>query len=327
MPQISVIVPVYKVEEYLRRCVDSILSQTFHDFELILVDDGSPDNCGKICDQYADIDSRVVVIHQENRGLSGARNAGIDWAFDNSDSEWLTFVDSDDWISVEYLNALLKSVLYWQTPIACTEYIRVSADDLTPELLSCESKLVNAEEFFTDKNITATIAVGKLYKKILFSDIRYPEGKLHEDEYTTYRILFSFDKLAYIATPLYYYYINPQGIMMNWSIDRLTMFTAFEEQIDYFETRGFYEAKRFVIRKYLQKVSTMLKDNSYDNNVKKFLSEKKRKKFKQYAKQLDKKHQLDGWVLTQIYPLRMAFYWRCVALKNKICEIYKIMKR
>ena len=108
MPLISVIVPVYKVEEYLSRCVDSILSQTFEDFELILIDDGSPDNCGKICDEYTKKDNRVHVIHQENGGLSSARNAGIDWAFENSDSEWLTFIDSDDWVHIQYLDLLLS---------------------------------------------------------------------------------------------------------------------------------------------------------------------------------------------------------------------------
>ena len=103
MPIISVIVSVYKVEPYIRQCVDSILAQTFTDFELILVDDGSPDNCGAICDEYAAQDCRVRVIHQENGGLSAARNAGIDWAFANSDSQWLAFVDSDDWVHPDYL--------------------------------------------------------------------------------------------------------------------------------------------------------------------------------------------------------------------------------
>ena len=96
MPVISVIVPVYKVEKYIHRCIDSILGQTFTDFELILVDDGSPDNCGAICDEYAAKDSRVVVIHQENDGVSSARNAGIDWSFANSDSIWMAFVKIDN---------------------------------------------------------------------------------------------------------------------------------------------------------------------------------------------------------------------------------------
>ena len=109
MPQISVIVPIYKVEQYLERCVDSILNQTFTDFELVLVDDGSPDNCGAICDEYAKKNERIVVIHKENGGLSDARNAGIEWALNNSGSEWITFIDSDDWVHIDYLEYLYNS--------------------------------------------------------------------------------------------------------------------------------------------------------------------------------------------------------------------------
>ena len=107
---ISIVVPIYKVEKYIHRCIESILAQTFTDFDLILVDDGSPDNCGKICDEYAVKDKRIHVIHKENGGLSDARNAGIDWAFANSDSEWITFIDSDDWIHPKYLETLYNAV-------------------------------------------------------------------------------------------------------------------------------------------------------------------------------------------------------------------------
>ena len=105
---ISVIVPVYGVENYLPACIDSILAQTHEDFQLILVDDGSPDRCGAICDEYAAKDSRIVVIHQENGGLSAARNTGIDWVFDNSESRWLNFIDSDDIVSPVYLETLYR---------------------------------------------------------------------------------------------------------------------------------------------------------------------------------------------------------------------------
>ena len=98
MPQISVVVPVYGVEKYLHKCVGSILDQSFKDYELVLVDDGSPDNCGRMCDEYAAADSRVKVIHQANGGLSAARNAGIDYVMTQSKSEYITFIDSDDWV-------------------------------------------------------------------------------------------------------------------------------------------------------------------------------------------------------------------------------------
>ena len=112
MPEISVIVPVYKVEPYLRRCVDSILAQTFTDIEVILIDDGSPDGCPAICDEYVQQDNRVKVIHQENRGVSAARNAGLDWVFANSDSQWISFVDSDDWVHPQFLEYLHLSLIH-----------------------------------------------------------------------------------------------------------------------------------------------------------------------------------------------------------------------
>ena len=108
VPEVSVIVPIYNVELYLSRCIDSILAQTFTDFELILVDDGSPDKCGEICDKYAAQDKRIHVIHKENGGLSDARNAGIEWTLNNTSCLWITFVDSDDWVHPEYLEILYK---------------------------------------------------------------------------------------------------------------------------------------------------------------------------------------------------------------------------
>ena len=110
MAAISVIVPVYKVERYLKRCVDSILDQTFRDFELILVDDGSPDRCGEICEKYAEKDKRIVVLHRENGGLSAARNTGLDWIFANSNSTYVTFIDSDDWVHPQYLEILSRVI-------------------------------------------------------------------------------------------------------------------------------------------------------------------------------------------------------------------------
>ena len=110
MSSICVIIPIYDAEAYLYRCVDSVLRQTLQDFELILIDDGSLDNSGLICDDYAGQDNRIHVIHQENRGLSAARNAGLDYAFENLKCDWISFIDSDDWVHPRYLEILFKSV-------------------------------------------------------------------------------------------------------------------------------------------------------------------------------------------------------------------------
>ena len=106
MANISIIIPVYQVEKYLRRCLDSVIGQTYKDFDVVLVDDGSTDGSGEICNEYAAKDIRINVIHQDNKGLSAARNTGIEWSFTKSNSDWITFIDSDDWVCPQYLEAL-----------------------------------------------------------------------------------------------------------------------------------------------------------------------------------------------------------------------------
>ena len=195
MAAICVIVPVYKVEPYLHRCVDSILNQTFTNFELILVDDGSPDNCGVICDEYAAKDSRVHVIHQKNGGLSAARNAGIDWAFAHSDSTWLTFVDSDDWIHPQMLEILYHTAVDNHVKVSICSFAITHGEK--PEVLPDEYKV----SIYTPVDFYNSVACGKLYYKNCFQSIRYPVGRIHEDEFTTYRILFQQEKIAVTEAP------------------------------------------------------------------------------------------------------------------------------
>lgn len=126
MELISVIVPVYKVEPYLERCIKSILEQTYSHFELILVDDGSPDKCGEICDNYAKKDTRIRVVHQDNAEVSKARNVGIELALENEESEWISFIDSDDWIHPKYLEHLYNAVKEMATEISACKYVITS---------------------------------------------------------------------------------------------------------------------------------------------------------------------------------------------------------
>lgn len=241
---ISVIVPIYKVEQYLERCVDSILNQTFTDFELVLVDDGSPDNCGVICDEYAKKDERIVVIHKENGGLSDARNAGIEWALKNSDSEWITFIDSDDWVHIDYLEYLYNSAKKNNTDISVCHFERMSdIDDKINTKLPLSANVYTPEDFYVKENVNAVVAWGKLYKKELWTDIRYPYGKIHEDEFTTYKLLFKCNMITVLDCELYYYYINPNGIMNSeWSVKRLDALDALEKQISFFQKYCYQEA-------------------------------------------------------------------------------------
>lgn len=245
MPTISVIVPVYKVEPYLHRCVDSILNQTFQDFELILVDDGSPDNCGAICDEYAAQDSRIHVIHQENGGLSAARNAGIDWAFANSDSEWLGFVDSDDWIHLEFLERMLRAANQTNTSICACGLCHISDEADVPDIVfgAEDVEIREVEEFTCNEYNLSTNAPTKIYRKRLFQNHRYPLGKLHEDAFLTYLILFQEAELAYIPRPMYYYFQSPDSITRSkWNVKKLDNIEAHKEQVRYFKEHNYMKA-------------------------------------------------------------------------------------
>ena len=252
MPQISVIVPVYKVEPYLHRCVDSILGQTFTDFELILVDDGSPDNCGAICDEYAEKDSRIHVIHQPNGGLSAARNTGIDWAFANSDSQWLSFIDSDDWVHPCFLDYLQKAVHEYKTDVSVCEMIRVELYFPYPEK-EFHAEIMDWESFYIAGWARGAVAWNKLYRKELFAKYRYPVGRINEDEFVTYLLLEKAGKVALLDSELYYYFQNPEGIMKSsFSMKKLDALDALKEQCRFAKKRGY---RRF----YLSRMDGRLK--------------------------------------------------------------------
>lgn len=242
-PLISVIVPVYRVEEYLERCVKSILSQTYKNLEVILVDDGSPDQCPAICDACAEKDVRVKVIHQENKGLSGARNAGINAA----SGEYLAFVDSDDYVSPHFIEELYQLLQDTGCAIGQCRFSYVKGDGLVEEgdsafcIYRGESlmeQLYGPEE----KATCFVVAWNKLYRAKLFKEtgIRYPEGRIHEDEATTYRLFHEAKKLAFLDRALYGYYTENGGSITSvFSAKRLQWLTAHEERIAFFKKNGY----------------------------------------------------------------------------------------
>lgn len=259
LAEITVIVPVYNVEEYLPRCIDSIISQSFRDFDMILVDDGSPDKCGEICEAYTKRDQRLHVIHQKNGGLSAARNAGIEWSFANSNSNWLTFIDSDDWVHPLYLEALLAAVTELQTKLAVCDFVRSDGDKL-PVADNYTFELWKPKDFYLEYLTNATVSWGKLIKKTCFKDIRFPVGKIHEDEFTSYRILFQLDRISFVRQPLYAYYQNFGGIIRGkWTPARLAHLEALEIQIAFFEKKELYEIAR-------RRFFSLLHSNLYNQN-------------------------------------------------------------
>lgn len=253
MPKISVIVAVYKMPEFLPRCIEGILNQTFRDLELVLVDDGSPDNCGQICDAYAAKDSRVHVIHKENAGVCVARNTGLDWVYAHSHSQWIFFHDNDDWLHPETLQRLYDAALEQNTKISICGYALTEGED--PAILpgQLEPELWTPKDFYLRHFVNATVCWGKLYHKSVFDGKRYPPGKYIEDEFLTYRLLFAQEQLSVIAAPLYAYYINRAGISKKpWVPKRLDAWEAYDQQLDFFKKMGDPELISFRTRDYLE---------------------------------------------------------------------------
>jgi len=203
-PDISIIVPVFNVEKYLKKCLDSIINQAFQNFELILVDDGSTDNSGKICDEYKIKDKRVKVIHQENKGLSAARNAGIE----NATGNYIGFVDGDDYISYNMYEFLHNCLIENNADIAVCGLYNCFKNKKVPQYKKKEFYLldnVSALKMALEGVVFSVHAVNKLYKRDLFIENRFPEGKLSEDAFIIPKILFESKKVVVKTLPLYYY--------------------------------------------------------------------------------------------------------------------------
>lgn len=211
MELVSVIVPIYNVEAYLRRCVKSIRNQTYSNMEIILVDDGSPDQCGKICEEYAEKDPRVKVLHKKNGGLSDARNAGLEVA----KGKYVLFTDSDDTIKEELVEKCVKSAESTGSDIVIFDFTRV--ENGVEEVTSMEIEQGGTYSLQTEPRLLfgSPSAVNKLFKRELFikTGIRFPVGKYYEDLGTIPKLLLLADKIDYIKESFYYYMIRPGSIM------------------------------------------------------------------------------------------------------------------
>lgn len=227
---ISVIVPIYNVENYIHKCIDSIINQTYRNLEIILVDDGSPDNCGKICDEYALKDCRIKVIHKKNGGLSDARNAGIDI----STGEYLGFVDSDDYIDTDMYSVLLKNLKDNDADISTCGRIIVTEGNETPSFKNNETVCLSSHDAIKDlflfNNNVCHAAWDKLYKREMFSEIRFPLGRLFEDAAIMYQVFENARKIVSTKKQMCYY-IQRQGSISNCAYNKKKILHQFENKI------------------------------------------------------------------------------------------------
>lgn len=263
---ISVIVPVYNTEKYLRRCIDSILAQTYSDFELILIDDGSTDNSGIICDDYAEKDNRIVVIHQDNKGQAIARNVGLDYVFEKDNSEWISFVDSDDCIHGRYLETLLAAGI--------KNCVKISVCDYTDNSKLFRNRHVNinpvyekwdAEKFFCEKTLLSVVLWGKVFSRECFQAVRFPDLRMFEDSYIMYKVLFSESELCYCEMPLYYYCQSAESVMRKeWSPEKLASLDLYNQRAAFFKKHGYRKAYNRNIFSYIYDLNDQI------NQCKKF---------------------------------------------------------
>lgn len=238
---ISVIIPVYKVEPYLHTCIDSVINQTYKNWELILVDDGSPDNCPQICDEYAARDKRVRVIHKENGGVSSARNV----ALDNAQGEYIAFLDGDDFWHPEYLTGMYDLCIKHNADIAQCSFIRGSETVFPYFHTTANVKSFDNHSIFL-KGYAKIILWGKLYKQNLFEGIRMPVGKFFEDDFTTWKWYYKANKIVVTNLPLYYYTENNQSTMAGHSKQpNLDFIEAYIERIKFFQDNGVNDLEDF----------------------------------------------------------------------------------
>ena len=282
MAEVSIIVPVYQVEKYIRQCVDSILAQTFTDFELILVDDGSKDKSDQICDEYAVIDQRVKVIHKENGGAADTRNIGLDHAVGN----YIMFIDSDDYIDPTMLECLYKNILNEDADIAACNYCYFFENNREIDFsIQIESEVLSGTEiFYSRKNERNygfwTVVWNKLYKKEIFGKVRFRCGKYYEDEFFA-NDLYQIDiKVVTIPECLYYYRQHNNSTMRKKSIEKnFDLIEAFQERIGVYLKEERYADQAYKVKifslEYLAESKKLITNKDEENQ---FLQAEKKTK-------------------------------------------------
>lgn len=257
---ISIVVPIYNVEKYLDKCINSLIKQTYAYIEIILVDDGSIDNCPAICDKWKEKDSRIIVIHKENGGLSDARNTGIEIA----KGTYICFIDSDDYVDETYVEKLYNAIEDNNVNISQCGIDYINDEHKTIKSIGYDRNCLLSgrkiiEDSCNEHYIENEVVWNRLYKTSLFETIKFPKGKLHEDEYTTYKLLYNENNIAIVPENLYKYRQSNNSIMRSkYSLKKFNDFKeAYNEKINYFKERNDIVVYDMVIRSYLSNLSNI----------------------------------------------------------------------
>lgn len=230
LPLVSVIIPVYKTEKYLEKCVRSVMDQTYRYLEIILVDDGSPDGCPEMCDKFADEDERVTVIHKENGGLSDARNKGMA----SSTGDYIFFLDSDDYISDNAIEILLSRSIKYNADIVCGDCYSVDETGKTIDVgIGYSDIILSTDEAIDYFAMKSWGAWGKLYKSKIQKAVQFPFGKIHEDEAIMFHLLYRCKTIALVSENIYFYLKREGSITsVSYSKRKMDWFWAWEKNTE-----------------------------------------------------------------------------------------------
>lgn len=263
---ISIIIPIYNVERYLKDCIESVRRQIYDNLEIILVNDGSTDRCLEICIKYARIDNRIVVVDKENGGLSDARNAGIE----ASHGKYIFFLDSDDIIANNTISELFMIADKYKVDIVQCSFKpfktgqKISMKDKRKKVICFSGRDFLYESY--ERRINSTVsAAAKLIRRDIMGDIRFPFGKLHEDVFTTYKIIYNSERVAYIDYPFYLYRLSEGSIMRrSFSIERLDWIEGLENKLEFYESKSDSKLYNRTFQEYLAvllKLNYLVKKN------------------------------------------------------------------
>lgn len=313
--KVSVVVPIYNIEKYVGRCVESILKQTYSDIEVILVLDGSTDGSANICKKFSD--DRIVILEKENGGLSDARNYGLRYA----KGEYIMFIDGDDFVDEKLVETLLLNIERTGADISVCSYVNYYDNGETRECYKHENKnnieIYNRKQAILkiiDRNIAfRQCAWNKMYKRELFRDVLYPVGKLYEDLGTTYKLVLRANKIVYSHQNLYYYVqransITKTHIFSDREYDRIEQADIFCNEVTKRYPEYKYQFMRFQIMQYLAVINIMISDGGYDRklvHITKKMIKDNYSKIKKYAGAKEKYQMI---LFSMNYPLYKAVY-------------------
>lgn len=275
-PLISIIVPVYNVEPYIERCIESLINQTYVNIEILLVDDGSRDNSGVICDRFAKLDKRIKVFHKENGGLSDARNYGLDRA----NGEYISFIDSDDYVDIDYIEFLYNLINEGYKLALCSLHVVFTSNNRIVNKGNNKKYVLDSEkciEMMCYQDEVDTAAYAKMAHKSLYKDLRFPKGKLFEDIGTTYLLFDQCEKIICDFTPKYYYIIRENSIVTSkFNSKKLDLIEMTDKMASYVNRKYINLKKATLRRQCYARFSTLnqmlnIKDAEYLNERKKIV--------------------------------------------------------